>query len=85
MTTEQLKHFLMLAECLNYTAAAERLFISQSTLSRSISARSSESVLSVLSVFIQFLRSGDELPAQAAQAAHGVRRVVLHPVGQIGV
>ena len=28
MTTEQLQHFLMLAECLNYTAAAERLFIS---------------------------------------------------------
>ncbi len=42
MTTEQLQHFLMLAECLNYTAAAERLFISQSTLSRSISAFEAE-------------------------------------------
>ncbi len=42
MTTEQLQHFLMLAECLNYTVAAERLFISQSTLSRSISAFEAE-------------------------------------------
>ena len=42
MTTEQLQHFLMLTECLNYTAAAERLFISQSTLSRSISAFEAE-------------------------------------------
>lgn len=42
MTTEQLQYFLMLADCLNYSMAAERLFISPSTLSRSISAFETE-------------------------------------------
>lgn len=42
MTTEQLRYFLMLADCLNYSTAAERLFVSASTLSRAISAFEAE-------------------------------------------
>ncbi len=38
MTTEQLQYFMTLATYMNYSAAAEHLFISQSTLSRNISA-----------------------------------------------
>lgn len=37
MTTVQIKSFLMAAELLNFTAAAERLYISQPTLSHQIS------------------------------------------------
>lgn len=38
MTTEQLQYFMTLATHMNYSSAAEHLFISQSTLSRNISA-----------------------------------------------
>ena len=36
MTTQQLRFFLEVAECLNFTEAAKRLFVAQSTLSKQI-------------------------------------------------
>ena len=42
MTLSMLKEFVVLAECRNYTAAANRLFISQPTLSKHISAMEEE-------------------------------------------
>lgn len=42
MTSTQMKAFLKAAECLNFTAAAEALYISQPALSRSISALEDE-------------------------------------------
>ena len=36
MRIEQLRHFMVLSEELNYLAAAERLYISQPSLSKSI-------------------------------------------------
>ena len=38
MDTDYIKEFVMLAECLNFSEAAERLFISQSSLSKHIHA-----------------------------------------------
>lgn len=38
MDTEYVREFVMLAECLNFSEAAERLFISQSSLSKHIQA-----------------------------------------------
>lgn len=38
MDTEYIREFVMLAECLNFSEAAERLFISQSSLSKHIKA-----------------------------------------------
>ena len=37
MTTQQMEYFLSLAQKLNFSAVAERFFISQPTLSRQIS------------------------------------------------
>ena len=37
MTTQQMEYFLALAQKLNFSAVAERFFISQPTLSRQIS------------------------------------------------
>ena len=42
MNTAQVKCFLMAAECLNFTAAAEKLYISQPVLSRNIAALEDE-------------------------------------------
>ncbi|MBP2643094.1 MAG: hypothetical protein H6Q67_981 [Firmicutes bacterium] len=42
MTTEQMKYFLCAAEQLNFTAAAERLYITQPSLSRQIAAMEKE-------------------------------------------
>ena len=42
MTTSQIECFLAAAECLNFTKAAERLFISQTGLSRKIAAMENE-------------------------------------------
>ena len=36
MTTQQIRFFLEAAECLNFTEAAKRLFVAQSTLSKQI-------------------------------------------------
>ena len=36
MTTQQIRFFLAAAECLNFTEAAKRLFVAQSTLSKQI-------------------------------------------------
>lgn len=33
MTTEQMRTFLVVADCLNFTKAAERLYLSQPTIS----------------------------------------------------
>lgn len=33
MTTEQMRTFLAVADCLNFTKAAERLYLSQPTIS----------------------------------------------------
>ncbi len=42
MKTEYMKEFILLAETLNFTATADRLFISQSTLSRHLTAMEHE-------------------------------------------
>lgn len=42
MNTAQIKSFLMAAECLNFTAAADKLYISQPVLSRNIAALETE-------------------------------------------
>ena len=42
MNIEQLQRFLVVAECLNFTAAAERLYIGQSTISRQIASLEQE-------------------------------------------
>ena len=42
MNSSQQKSFLMAAECLNFTAAAEKLYISQPVLSRNIAALEAE-------------------------------------------
>ena len=42
MNIEQLQRFLVVAECLNFTTAAERLYIGQSTISRQIAALEQE-------------------------------------------
>lgn len=42
MNSSQQKSFLMAAECLNFTAAADRLYISQPVLSRNIAALEAE-------------------------------------------
>ena len=36
MTTEQIRTFLAVADCLNFTKPAERLYLSQPTISRQI-------------------------------------------------
>ena len=36
LTTQQIRFFLEAAECLNFTEAAKRLFVAQSTLSKQI-------------------------------------------------
>lgn len=36
MTMEQMRTFLAVADCLNFTKAAERLYLSQPTVSRQI-------------------------------------------------
>lgn len=38
MNIEQLQRFLVVADCLNFTTAAERLYVGQSTISRQIAA-----------------------------------------------
>lgn len=42
MNIDQLQRFLVVAECLNFTTAAERLYIGQSTISRQIAALEQE-------------------------------------------
>lgn len=42
MTTEQMRTFLAVADCLNFTKAAERLYLSQPTISRQIQALEEE-------------------------------------------
>ncbi len=42
MTTEQIRTFLEVADCLNFTKAAERLYLSQPTISRQIQALEEE-------------------------------------------
>ena len=42
MTTEQMKYFIETARCLSFTEAADRLFLSQSALSRQIAALEGE-------------------------------------------
>lgn len=42
MTVDQIRYFLVLSDTLNYTEAAERLYISQSSLSRQIQALETE-------------------------------------------
>ncbi len=42
MTTEQIKAFLAVAECLNFTKAAEMLYLSQPTISRQIQSLEEE-------------------------------------------
>lgn len=42
MKIEQLERFLVVADCLNFTTAAERLYVGQSTISRQISALEEE-------------------------------------------
>lgn len=42
MNIEQLQRFLVVAECLNFTTAAERLYVGQSTISRQIAALEQE-------------------------------------------
>lgn len=48
MTFNQMNYFLTLASCLNFTSAASKLFISQSALSRSISALEQELAVTLL-------------------------------------
>ena len=42
MTTEQMRTFLAVADCLNFTKAAERLYLSQPTISRQIQSLEEE-------------------------------------------
>lgn len=42
MNIEQLQRFLVVADCLNFTTAAERLYVGQSTISRQIAALEQE-------------------------------------------
>ena len=42
MTFNQIKYFLTVAECLSFTEAAKRLFITQPALSRQIGAMEEE-------------------------------------------
>ena len=42
MTTEQMRTFLAVADCLNFTKAAERLYLSQPTISRQVQALEEE-------------------------------------------
>lgn len=48
MTFNQMNYFLTVASCLNFTSAASKLFISQSALSRSISALEQELAVKLL-------------------------------------
>ena len=42
MTTEQMRTFLAVADCLNFTKAAEKLYLSQPTISRQIQSLEEE-------------------------------------------
>ena len=42
MTTEQMRTFLAVADCLNITKAAEKLYLSQPTISRQIQSLEEE-------------------------------------------
>ena len=42
MKIEQLERFLVVADCLNFTTAADRLYVGQSTISRQIAALEDE-------------------------------------------
>lgn len=42
MNIEQLQRFLVVADCLNFTTAAERLYVGQSTISRQVAALEQE-------------------------------------------
>ena len=42
MTMEQMRTFLAVADCLNFTKAAERLYLSQPTVSRQIQSLEEE-------------------------------------------
>lgn len=74
MDTRQLRHFVALAETLNYRRAAERLHISQPPLSASI--RKLEEDLGVL--LFERTRRGTQLTPAGMAALDAARRALFH-------
>lgn len=95
MNTSQQKAFLMAAECLNFTAAADKLYISQPVLSRNIAALEAE--LGIL-LFIRknntlHLTPGGEIMYQWMKssqislndALHQARLANMEPQGELRI
>lgn len=67
MTTEQMRTFLAVADCLNFTKAAEKLYLSQPTISRQIQSLEEECKTPLL---IRTRKEESLTPAGAIMVSH---------------
>lgn len=67
MTTEQMRTFLAVADCLNFTKAAEKLYLSQPTISRQIQSLEEECKTPLL---IRTRKEVSLTPAGAIMVSH---------------
>lgn len=81
MTINPIRYFIALANCLNFTKAAEQVFISQSALSRQISAIEAELNLQL---FVRTQRYVRLTPAGQAllEGFEGINEQYTHAVGR---
>lgn len=68
MTTEQMRTFLAVADCLNFTKAAEKLYLSQPTISRQIQSLEEEECKTPL--LIRTRKEVSLTPAGAIMVSH---------------
>lgn len=67
MTTEQMRTFLAVADCLNFTKAAEKLYLSHPTISRQIQSLEEECKTPLL---IRTRKEVSLTPAGAIMVSH---------------
>lgn len=81
MKIEQLERFLVVAECLNFTTAAEKLYVGQSTISRQIQALEEELGVPLLirgSRSVELTYAGKVLQNEAARILESLDSMTAH-------